>query len=177
MTDHPGDSSDIEPPRLPTYRPVGSLETAALLDYHLPRRGQGWRIVARGEFVASGEFTNALDRAKYQNTPEYVSKYPKCALNLVCFRGGTIGCQLYQIQTVLESRFESKEVFQQTITILPSLIYSDAELFRALRDIYQNKMCGFWRNVLFLKTLRGIRLLSVSSQPIYPQIQITSLQY
>jgi len=167
MTDHHGDEFDIEPPRLPTYRPLASIPMLRLGDI-LPRRstvhGQVWRL------VASGEFTNALQSAKYQNTSEYVSKHPKCALNLVCFRGGTKGCELHQIQTVLASRFESKEVFQETITILPFLIYSDAELFQALRNVYRNKMCGFWRKALFLKTLRGIRLLSVSSYGICPRI-------
>jgi hypothetical protein len=98
---------------------------------------------------------------KYQNTPEYVSKHPKCALNLVCYRAGAKHCELHQIQTVLESRFQDREAFQRAIKESPSLIATDAQFFRALRDVYQQKMCGFWRKALFLKTLRGIRLLSV----------------
>jgi hypothetical protein len=111
--------------------------------------------------LAGGEAANAPGGAGYQNTPEYVSKHPKCALNLVCFRTGTTGCERHQIQTVLESRFDNKEVFQETIKTIPSLIYSDAQFFYALRDVYENKMCKFWRKALFLKTIRGIRLLSV----------------
>ena len=173
VLDHHGDGIDIEPPMLPGYRHEYSEETSEPLNYQEnlrppgppPKgaldRAQVWRI------VSSGEFPNALEKAKYQNTSEYVSKHPKCSLNLVCFRQGTRGCELHQIQTVLESRFESKNIFQQTVMAVPSLIYSDSELFHALRDVYKKKMCGFWRKALFLKTLRGVRLLTVSSHPFW----------
>ena len=115
--------------------------------------------------VSEGNFDQPLDWSKYQNTPEYVSTHPTCALNLVCYRTGTKGCELHQIQTILESRFEDKEAFQLAIKESSSLIATDAQLFRALRDVYLQQMCGFWRKALFLKTLRGIRLLSVRPSP------------
>jgi hypothetical protein len=77
------------------------------------------------------------------------------------YRTGTKGCELRQIQTILESRFEEKAAFKLAIKESPSLIATDAQFFRALRDVYLQQMCGFWRKALFLKTLRGIRLLSV----------------
>jgi hypothetical protein len=111
--------------------------------------------------TSKGHGGEYLDWAKYQNTPEYISKHPKCALNLVCYRTGTKGCELRQIQTVLESRFEDKQAFKLALKETPSLISTDTQFFRALRGVYQDKMCGFWRKALCLKTLRGIRLLSV----------------
>lgn len=124
--------------------------------------------------ISEGSDDQPLDWAKYQNTPEYVSKHPICALNLVCYRTGTKGCELHQIQTILESRFEDKEEFQLAIKESPSLIATDAQFFRAIRDVYQQKMCGFWRKALFLKTLRGIRLLSVRPSPpfLFPVLAI-----
>ena len=65
--------------------------------------------------VSEGDFDQPLDWSKYQNTPEYVSTHPTCALNLVCYRTGAKGCELHQIQTILESRFEDKEAFQLAI--------------------------------------------------------------
>ena len=172
-------SSDIEPPRLPSYRPPMPNDQLGHILPHRDRgisprealnRAQVWQIVSCDEYIAT------LEKAKYKDTTEFVSKHPKCSLNLVCFRGGKTSCEFYQIQTVLESRFESKNEFQKTIASLPSLIYSDPELFSALRDVYQNKMCGFWRKTLSLKTLRGIRILSVSSHAVYSQIRTASLK-
>jgi len=116
--------------------------------------------------VSEGNEDQPLDWSEYQNTPEYVSTHPTCALNLVCYRTGTKGCELHQIQTILESRFEDEEAFQLAIKENSSLIATDAQFFRALRDVYLQQMCGFWRKALFLKTLRGIRLLSVEYLPI-----------
>jgi hypothetical protein len=96
------------------------------------------------------------------HTSEYVSTHPICALQLVCYRTGIKGCELHHIQTVLESRFEDNQDFQNTIIKNPSLISTDTKFFQALRDVYLGKMCSFWRRAFFLKTLRGIRLLSVS---------------
>lgn len=96
-----------------------------------------------------------------QNTLDHVSTYPICALILVCYRMGTKGVELHQIQTVLESRFKDNVDFQTTIRRTPSLISTDAQFFQALRNVYLGKMCGFWRRTFFLKTLRGIQLLSV----------------
>ncbi len=63
--------------------------------------------------------------------------------------------ELHQIQTTLESRFEDKEAFQLVIKESPYLIATDAQFFRALRDVYQQKMCGFWWEALFLKIFEG----------------------
>jgi hypothetical protein len=96
-----------------------------------------------------------------QSTTEYISSHPICSL-LVCCRTGTKGLQSHQIQTVLESRFEDKEDFRNIINHNQNLISTDVQLFQALRDVYLSKMCGFWRRYFSLKTLREIRLLSVS---------------
>jgi len=103
-----------------------------------------------------------------QNTPEYISTSPTCALNLICYRTGTKGCELHQVQAVLESRFKDKEAFQNKILRNPNLISTDVQFFQALRSVYLQKMCGFWRRAFFLKTLRGIRLLSVSYSIMTP---------
>jgi hypothetical protein len=100
--------------------------------------------------------------AAYQNTLEYVSTHPTCALNLVCYRTATKGCELHQTQTVLESPFKDNQAFQKTLIENPSLISTNAKFFQALRDVYLGKMCGFWRRAFFLKTLQVIRLLSVT---------------
>jgi hypothetical protein len=101
--------------------------------------------------------------AASQNTQEWASTHPTCPLILVCYRTGINGCLREQIQTVLESRFGDKEVFQNAIIEDPSLINTDPQFFQALRDVYLGKMCGLWRRAFFLKTLRGFRLLSVST--------------
>ena len=98
-----------------------------------------------------------------QNTLEYVSTHATCALNLVCYRTGTKECELQCIQTVLECRFNHKQVFQNTLLQKSGLISTDIQFFHALRDVYLRRMCGFWRRSFFLKTLRGVRLLSVST--------------
>jgi hypothetical protein len=111
-----------------------------------------------------------------QNTPQHVSTHPICALKLVYYRTSS-GCELHQIQTVLESRFKDKESFQNTIVQDSNPISRDEQFFQALRDVYMKKMCGFWRRTFFLKTFRGIRLLSVSSSvmPLYfYQLRLTS---
>lgn len=85
---------------------------------------------------------------------------PTCSMNLVCYRGGSGGCILRQVQTALESRFSSKEAFQTTIEKNPALISSDAVLFQELCRLYGD-MSGFWRRYFSLKTLRGLRILAV----------------
>jgi hypothetical protein len=86
---------------------------------------------------------------------------PTCSLNLVCYRGGSEGCILRQVQTALASRFSSEEAFQTTIKKNPQLIASDEAFFCELRRLYWD-MSGFWRRYLSLKTLRGLRILAVS---------------
>jgi hypothetical protein len=96
-------------------------------------------------------------------TIHYNTSKPTCTLNLVCYRSGSKGCELHQIQTAKRSRFKSEAEFQRMVEETTGLIITDEQFFRALRKVYLGKMCGFWRRVFFLKTLRGIRLLSVST--------------
>lgn len=98
-------------------------------------------------------------------TVHYDTSKPTCTLNLVCYRSGSKGCELHQIQTAKRSRFKSDADFQRMVDETPGLVVTDEQFFRALRTVYLDKMCGFWRRVFFLKTLRGIRLLSVSAVP------------
>lgn len=97
-----------------------------------------------------------------QDTLHYITTKPTCSLNLVCYRSGARGCELHQIQTVKGSRFKDDAEFQKVLVENPELISRDEQFFNALRDVYLGKMCNFWRRSFFLKTLRGIRLLSVS---------------
>jgi hypothetical protein len=96
-------------------------------------------------------------------TIHYDTSKPTCTLNLVCYRSGSKGCELHQIQTAKRSRFKTEAEFQRMVEEATDLIVTDEQFFRALRKVYLAKMCGFWRRVFFLKTLRGIRLLSVST--------------
>lgn len=91
----------------------------------------------------------------------YDTSRPTCSMNLVCYRGGSGGCILRQMQTALESRFSSKEAFEKMINKDSKLIATDANFFRELRCLYED-MSGFWRRYFSLKTLRGLRILAVS---------------
>ena len=97
-----------------------------------------------------------------QTSPENKNEKPTCSLNLVCYRSGGRGCEFHQIQTAKRSLFESEDKFRTALAENPELITTDTEFFQALRDVYLGKMSGFWRRAFFLKTLKGIRLLSVS---------------
>lgn len=87
---------------------------------------------------------------------------PTCSLNLVCYRGGSVGCILRQVQTVSSSRFPTKEAFDATMEKNSQLIATDEAFFYELRRLYHD-MSGIWRRYLSLKTLTGLRLLSVST--------------
>lgn len=87
---------------------------------------------------------------------------PTCSLNLVCYRGGAQGCVLYQVYTILESRFPDPNDFKKMISKDASMICSDEQFFRELNRAYRSEMCGFWRRYLSLKTLRGLKLLAYS---------------
>ncbi|CAG5158431.1 uncharacterized protein ALTATR162_LOCUS5076 [Alternaria atra] len=91
------------------------------------------------------------------NEKEDVTKKPTCSLNLVCY---SRGCVVSQIQVTMPTKFETKEDYDKTMARYPKIITSDEGLFKALRDRYQNKMCGFWRRCFSLKTLKCLRLLS-----------------
>ena len=55
----------------------------------------------------------------------YDTRKPTCSLNLVCYRFGTKGCDLQQIQCILRTKFPSDESFQTTIEANQHLVYSD----------------------------------------------------
>ncbi|PVI00645.1 hypothetical protein DM02DRAFT_728436 [Periconia macrospinosa] len=92
----------------------------------------------------------------------YDTERPFCSLNLVCYRGGTRGCVLKQLQTVLASRFADVEVFKITLAKNSQLIATDRRFFKELRRLYSSQMSGFWRRYFSLKTLTGLRLLAYS---------------
>ncbi|KIX92200.1 uncharacterized protein Z520_12081 [Fonsecaea multimorphosa CBS 102226] len=93
----------------------------------------------------------------------YVSTKPTCSLNLVCYRSGAVGCKMVQVRVAKASQFKDDATFQKAVTENPELIVSDVEFFEKVRDAYRHQMCNFWRRVFFLKTLRGMRLLSYVS--------------
>jgi hypothetical protein len=86
-----------------------------------------------------------------------------CSLNLVCYRGGREGCVSRQVQVIKESLCEDQEEFQDLLKEYPNLIQTDEEFLKRLRDEYRFQMCSFLRRYFSLKTLRKIRLLSVST--------------
>ncbi|KAH7119796.1 hypothetical protein B0J11DRAFT_534647 [Dendryphion nanum] len=92
----------------------------------------------------------------------YDIQRPTCSLNIVCYRGGTKGCVLRQIQTALKSRFPDDMSFEKTRTRNSQLVTNDEEFFQELRRLYWSEMSGFWRRHLSLKTLTGLRLLTYS---------------
>lgn len=96
-----------------------------------------------------------------------VSATKTCSLNLVCYRFGTQGCQMRQIQTINRSRFDDIGYFKEALAENPDLISTDVEFLEALRREYFGPMCGFWRRTFSLKTLRGFRLLQVRRRPIF----------
>ena len=103
------------------------------------------------------------DNQNLEQARRYVATKPTCSFNLVCYRSGAAGCELHQIQAAMRSRFEDEATFQKALTKNPELIVTDIQFFKELRDVYQYKMCSFWRRAFFLKTLRGLRLLSVGA--------------
>ncbi|EPE30151.1 hypothetical protein GLAREA_12874 [Glarea lozoyensis ATCC 20868] len=89
----------------------------------------------------------------------YDTSKPTCALNLICYRARSGGCEIRQVQVVKRDRFEDEESFEQSIRDNAKLIQSDQEFFSQLRRVYLKDMCGFWRRTFALKTLTGIGLL------------------
>jgi hypothetical protein len=91
----------------------------------------------------------------------YIDTKPTCTLNLVCYRSGASGCKLHQVRVAKSSRFVDDDTFQAAVAKDVNLITTDELFFRALRHGYRKTMCGWWRRAFFLKSLRGLRLLSV----------------
>jgi hypothetical protein len=87
---------------------------------------------------------------------------PTCSLNLICYRPGSQGCVLRQIRVISRSRFDTQGDYDRAVKEEEKLICTDRGFFKVLRQEYDHDICGFWRRHLSLKTLRQIRLLSVS---------------
>jgi hypothetical protein len=87
---------------------------------------------------------------------------PTCSLNLICYRPGSQGCVIRQIQVVKRSLCTDGKVFGALLSTNPDLIQTDEEFFQSLQTEYSKKMCSLTRRLFSLKTLRKIRLLSVS---------------
>ncbi|CAO2656555.1 Nn.00g053580.m01.CDS01 [Neocucurbitaria sp. VM-36] len=82
---------------------------------------------------------------------------PTCSLNLICYRPGSQGCVRRQMQVARKSHVQPQEKVPQQNA---GLITSDEQFFLALSREYNQHICGFWRGLVSLKTLRQIRLLS-----------------
>ncbi|KAH7120711.1 hypothetical protein EDB81DRAFT_233269 [Dactylonectria macrodidyma] len=118
-----------------------------------------WLAKAKGtptDTPAAGDAATSLDERTLQ---EHVAKSPTCSLNLVCYRSGTQGCKLRQIQTLNRARLPSDAAFAKALREQTQLVATDVAFFRELRTQYLRHMCSFWRRAFSLKTLRGFRLL------------------
>lgn len=96
------------------------------------------------------------------NKKNDLNKRPTCSLSLVCY---SRGCSMSQIRVIKRSKYDSELDYETALASTPNLITTDEALFRALRVKYLTEMCGFWRRWLSLKTLKRLRLLSVSFFP------------
>jgi hypothetical protein len=94
--------------------------------------------------------------------PIYDVTRPTCSLMLVCYRSGPKACESKQIEVVSRSRFDDVNSFKQLVNLKPELLRTDRQFFLTLRKVYQKDMCSIRRRLFSLKTLRSIRLLSVS---------------
>lgn len=119
-----------------------------------------------GGFQSPFVLTPATEGADTSNASSFVTKTnldqpgkPTCSLNLVCY---SRGCSMSQIRVTLREKFDKEDDYQRTLANVPSLITTDHQLFRELREHYLKRICGTWRSHLSLKTLRRLRLLEVS---------------
>lgn len=129
-------------------------------DVHAPSRTSDSQVVPPEAALATAQMVRP------QIDPIPNASKPTCSLNLVCYRSGSSGCKLHQVQVTQSIKFEKTEDFAKAIMADRDLITTDAEFFRALRRAYLSEMCGFWRRFFFLKNLRGFRLLSVRQQTL-----------
>jgi hypothetical protein len=86
-----------------------------------------------------------------------------CAINLICYRSRSGGCEMRQVQVAKRDRFEDEESFQKMLNNNPQLVQTDQQFFSRLQRIYLRDMCGFWRQNLTLKSLSSIGLLEVTT--------------
>jgi hypothetical protein len=89
-----------------------------------------------------------------------------CSLNLICYRPGSQGCVLRQIRVIQSSLCPNLHMFEGLVAANPDLVTTDQQFFERLREEYQGNMCSLTRRLFSLKTLRKIRLLSVSTWTI-----------
>lgn len=85
---------------------------------------------------------------------------PTCSINLICHRNGAL--QKHQVQVIDKSRCGGQDRFESLIASSNGLIQTDEQLFERIKNIYERKMYGTWRSMFSFKTLREIRLASVS---------------
>lgn len=90
---------------------------------------------------------------------ESIKKRPTCSLSLVCY---SRGCTMSQIRVTKPSKYANYLDYKDAVTKTPSLVITDSQLFRTLRERYTKDICGFWRRYFSLKTLKRLRLLSVN---------------
>lgn len=81
------------------------------------------------------------------------------SLNLVCYRHGRQGCSPHQIKVVRWKK-DGDKVFTG-LPVAVGAITTNEAFMRALQRGYEDKMCGFWRRVFSLKSLRFVRLREV----------------
>jgi hypothetical protein len=92
----------------------------------------------------------------------YDTGRPTCSLNLVCYRSGSRGCDVQQIQCILRSKFPDDESFDATVASNPQLVSSDVQFFQEIRRRFEKNMSGLFRRYLSLKSHRTFRILAVS---------------
>lgn len=85
---------------------------------------------------------------------------PTCSINLLCQRDGIL--QKYQVMVISKDQCIGPNEFERLIARNKRLIQTDTQFFKAIKEIYEKKMYGIWRSMFSLKTLREIRLISVS---------------
>lgn len=88
------------------------------------------------------------------------TKKPTCSINLLCRRDGTL--QKYQVQVISKDRRLEPDQFESLVASNKGLIQTDVQFFTTIKKVYEKKMYGTWRMIFSLKTLREIRLISVS---------------
>lgn len=96
---------------------------------------------------------------------------PTCSLNLTCYRSGRHGCLRRQIQVARTPAAPNPNGHV--------LVTEDQEFFRAVSREYEQHLCGFWRRCTTLKTLKRIRLLSVSlgKEKLHGDMILTAVKY
>lgn len=96
-----------------------------------------------------------------------------CSLHLLCYRSGGRGCKRAYIRVTKKEFYAGVLEYEEDIKNSQDLITRDENFFKGLRRIYRSEMCGFWRRLLGLKTLRRIQLLTVRWS-VEPHFRTTS---